>query len=143
MILELEPRHNTETPSRTHNERICETTPEETGRSVPPGAARNRATGEPGTAGRKTKTRRETSPQHTDEQQKETMQTGLRVLARMIARAHLRAAGGAGGRQLSNRRDRRGACRLRFRFRVGPGRSHSIPAPYQKTARNVMPQAAL
>ena len=42
-----------------------------------------------GTADRKTKTRRETSPQHTDAQ-RETMQTGLRVLARMIARAHLR-----------------------------------------------------
>ena len=39
------------------------------------------------TAGRKTP--RDTSPQHTDTQ-KETMQTGLRVLARMIARAHLR-----------------------------------------------------
>ena len=41
----------------------------------------------PGTAGRKT--RKDTSPQHTDTQ-KETMQTGLRILARMIARAHLR-----------------------------------------------------
>ena len=38
---------------------------------------------------RKTKTRRETYPQHTDAQ-RETMRTGLRVLARMIARAHLR-----------------------------------------------------
>ena len=41
-----------------------------------------------GTADRKTKARRETSPQHTDAQ-KETMQTGLRILARVIARAHL------------------------------------------------------
>ena len=41
------------------------------------------------TAGSKTKTRRETSPQHTDAQ-RETMQTGLRVLARMIARTHLK-----------------------------------------------------
>ena len=40
----------------------------------------------PGTAGRKTP--RGTAPQHTDAQQ-ETMQTGLRVLARIIARAHL------------------------------------------------------
>ncbi len=38
MILELEPRRDTETPSRTHNERICETTSEETSRTVPPGA---------------------------------------------------------------------------------------------------------
>ena len=43
---------------------------------------------ETGTAGRKTKARRETSPQHTNSQ-RETMQTGLRILARMIARAHL------------------------------------------------------
>ena len=41
---------------------------------------------EPGTAGRKQ--RRKTSPQHTGAQQ-ETMQTGLRILARIIARAHL------------------------------------------------------
>ena len=40
----------------------------------------------PGTAGRKTP--RGTSPQHTGEQ-KETMQAGLRILARIIARAHL------------------------------------------------------
>ena len=39
-----------------------------------------------GTAARKTP--RGTSPQHTDTQ-KETMQTGLRILARIIARAHL------------------------------------------------------
>ena len=38
--------------------------------------------------GSKTKTRRKTSPQHTDAQ-RETMQTGLRILARIIARAHL------------------------------------------------------
>ncbi len=47
MILELEHWHDTDTPSHKHNERICETTPEETGRSVPPGAAGNRATGDP------------------------------------------------------------------------------------------------
>ena len=41
-----------------------------------------------GTASRKTKTRGATSPQHTDAQQ-ETMQTGLRILARIIARAHI------------------------------------------------------
>ena len=40
MILKLEPRPDTETPSRTHSERTCETTPEETSRSVSPGAAR-------------------------------------------------------------------------------------------------------
>ena len=40
-----------------------------------------------GTAGRKTP--RGTSPQRTDAQ-REQMQTGLRILARMIARAHLR-----------------------------------------------------
>ncbi len=40
-----------------------------------------------GTAGRKPP--RETAPQHTDAQ-KETTQAGLRILARMIARAHLR-----------------------------------------------------
>ena len=42
---------------------------------------------ETGTAGRKTP--RETSPQYTDAQ-KETMQAGLRILARIITRAHLR-----------------------------------------------------
>ena len=42
---------------------------------------------ETGTAGRKTP--RGTSPQHTDVQ-RETMQAGLRLLARIIARAHLR-----------------------------------------------------
>ena len=41
---------------------------------------------ETGTAGRKTP--KGTSPQHTDDQ-RETMQTGLRILARIIARAHL------------------------------------------------------
>ncbi len=42
------------------------------------------------------KTPRETSPQRTDAQ-KETMQAGLRILARMIARTHLRreAEGGS------------------------------------------------
>ncbi len=40
----------------------------------------------PGRASRKTP--RGTSPQHTDAQ-RETMQTGLRILARIIARAHL------------------------------------------------------
>ena len=40
----------------------------------------------PGTAGRKT--HRKTSPQHTDAQ-RETMRAGLRILARIIARAHL------------------------------------------------------
>ena len=53
---------------------------------------------ETGTAGSKTKTRRETSPQHTDTQ-KETMQTGLRILARMIARAHLRRQAERGTRE--------------------------------------------
>ena len=48
MILELEPMRDTQTPSHTHNERICETTPEETSRSVPPGSAENQATGDPG-----------------------------------------------------------------------------------------------
>ena len=52
------------------------------GRSRPPGNDRKS-----GTAG--SKTPRETSPQHTDAQ-KETMQAGLRILARMIARSHLR-----------------------------------------------------
>ena len=47
MILELEPMRDTETPSHTHNERICETTPEETSRSVLLGAAENQATGDP------------------------------------------------------------------------------------------------
>ncbi len=49
---------------------------------------------ETGTAGRKT--RRETSPQCTDAE-RETMQAGLRILARMIARSHLRrqAEGGS------------------------------------------------
>ena len=41
----------------------------------------------PGTIGRKPP--RDTSPQHTDAQ-RETMQTGLRILARMIARTHLK-----------------------------------------------------
>ncbi|MCY4364809.1 MAG: hypothetical protein OXE17_01070 [Chloroflexi bacterium] len=40
-----------------------------------------------GTDGRKTP--RETAPQRTDAE-RETTQTGLRILARMIARAHLR-----------------------------------------------------
>ncbi len=40
-----------------------------------------------GTAGRKTP--RETAPQRTD-MERETTQTGLRILVRMIARAHLR-----------------------------------------------------
>ncbi len=48
MILELDPRRDTETPPHTHNERICETTSEETSRSVPPGAAGNRAIRKPG-----------------------------------------------------------------------------------------------
>ena len=52
------------------------------------GSSRKSSNPETGTAGRKTKARRETSPQHTDAQ-RETMQAGLRVLARMIARAHL------------------------------------------------------
>ena len=47
------------------------------------------------TAGRKTPERE--SPQHTAHE-RERMQTGLRILARIIARAHLRrqASGGAG-----------------------------------------------
>ena len=51
---------------------------------------------ETGTAGRKTP--REASPQYTDAQ-KETMQAGLRILARMIARSHLgrQAERGTGG----------------------------------------------
>ena len=48
MILELEPRHDAETPSHTPNERTCETTPEETSRSFPPAATGNRATRDPG-----------------------------------------------------------------------------------------------
>ena len=58
----------------------------DTGRNKPErSSGRNPDTG---TAGRKTKNRRGTPPQHTDTQ-RETMQTGLRILARMIARAHL------------------------------------------------------
>ena len=54
----------------------------------PSGSSRKSSNPETGTVGRKTKARRGTSPQHTDAQ-RETMQTGLRVLARIIARAHL------------------------------------------------------
>ena len=59
------------------------------GKSRPSGSNRKS-----GTAGRKTPRGR--SPQYTDAQ-REQMQTGLRILARMIARAHLRrqAAGAA------------------------------------------------
>ena len=53
----------------------------------PSGSNRKSSNRRPGTAGRKTP--RDTSPQHTDAQ-RETMQTGLRVLARMIARTHLK-----------------------------------------------------
>ncbi len=54
----------------------------------PSGSSRKSSNRKTGTAGRETKARRETSPQHTDAQ-KDTMQTGLRLLARIIARAHL------------------------------------------------------
>ena len=62
----------------------------DTGRNKPEslsGSSRKSSNRRPGTFGRKTP--RGTTPQHTGTQ-KETMQTGLRVLARMIARAHLR-----------------------------------------------------
>ena len=53
----------------------------------PSGSNRKSSNRRPGTTGRKTP--RGTSPQHTDAQ-RETMQTGLRILARIVARAHLR-----------------------------------------------------
>ena len=56
----------------------------DTGRNRPERPSRSNP--ETGTAGRKPP--RGTPPQHTDAE-KETIQTGLRVLARMIARAHL------------------------------------------------------
>ena len=52
----------------------------------PSGSNRKSSNPKTGTAGRKPP--RDTSPQHTDAQ-KETIQTGLRILARIIARAHL------------------------------------------------------
>ena len=61
----------------------------DTGRNKPErpsGSSRKSSNRRPGTAGRKTP--RGTTPLHTDTQ-RETMQTGLRILARMIARAHL------------------------------------------------------
>ena len=71
----------------------------DTGRNKPgrpSGSSRKSSNRRPGTSGRKTP--RDTSPQHTDEQ-RETMQTGLRVLARMIARAHLRRQAERGERE--------------------------------------------
>lgn len=53
----------------------------------PSGSSRKSSDRRPGTAGRKPP--RGTSPQHTGAQ-RETMQAGLRVLARIIARAHLK-----------------------------------------------------
>ncbi len=61
----------------------------DTGRNkpeLPSGSHRKSGNRRPGTAGRKT--RRDTSSQHTDAE-RETMRTGLRILARIIARAHL------------------------------------------------------
>ena len=61
----------------------------DTGRNKPErpsGSSRKSSNRKTGTAGGKPP--RGTSPQHTDAQ-RETMQTGLRLLARIIARAHL------------------------------------------------------
>ena len=53
----------------------------------PSGSSRKSSDRRPGTAGRKV--HGDTAPHHTDAQ-RETMQAGLRVLAKIIARAHLK-----------------------------------------------------
>ena len=57
------------------------------GKSRPSGSNRKSNNRKSGTTGRNTPGR--TSPQHTASE-RERIQTGLRILARMIARAHLR-----------------------------------------------------
>ena len=87
MILTAMTQPDTKAPSHAINERICETRREPTERRGGSGATANPATGHPGPAAERPQGGRN---RNTPPSERERMQTGLRILARMIARAHLR-----------------------------------------------------
>ena len=111
MMLNPIPTLETVAPPQTCNERICETIRERTNRRGLPGNNRKSKSASRNTS-------RGTSRQYTP-RQRETMQKGLRIMARIIARTHL------GGKQTGATRPRQ----VRRR-KVNPGSEPSLqPAP--------------